>query len=94
MQGQQGGLFISTLPLVGNSTATQQCGSEKVSFTCPKTLQAYNEYLGCIDFVDFDKKTGGSFTHKSHFKKLYKKGYLEILDFKLSNSCVAWSMSA
>ncbi len=34
--------FISSLPVVGNGTTTQQCGSKKVPFSCPKALQAYN----------------------------------------------------
>ncbi len=61
-------LFISTLPLLGNGKTMRQCWSEKVSFTCPKAFQAYNEYIGYLDLVDFDNKIGGSFTHKSFFK--------------------------
>ncbi len=60
--------FISSLLLVGNCTTMQQCGSEKVPFSCPKALQAYNKYMGCVDLVDFDKKIGGSFTEKRLFQ--------------------------
>ncbi len=49
--------FIYTLLLVGNSTTMQQCGSKKISLTCPKALQAYNKYMGYMDFIDFDKKS-------------------------------------
>ncbi len=31
--------YISSLPLIGNGTTMQQCGSE-VPFNCPKALQA------------------------------------------------------
>ncbi len=54
----------------------------------------YNKFMGYVAVVDFDKKIGGSFTHKSHFKKLCKKGFLGILDFMLVNGCVEWNMSA
>ncbi len=50
--------------------------------------------MGFIELVDFDEKFGGSFIDNSHFKKWYKKGFLEVLDFMLVNSCVAWNMSA
>ncbi len=46
-----------TLPLFVNSTTMQQSGSKKISFACPKALQAYNKYLGYMDLVDFDKKS-------------------------------------
>ncbi len=33
----------------------QQTGNMKISLTCPKALQAYDEYMGYINLVDFDK---------------------------------------
>ncbi len=52
-------LFISTLLLVGNITTMQKSGRKKTSLTYPKTLQAYNKYMG---YIVFDKLIGGSFT--------------------------------
>ncbi len=86
-------LFISTLPLMGNKPAVQQYGDEKVFFTCPKALQAYNKYMGYVDLVA-DKKIGGSFTHKSHVKKWYKKGLISILDFMLMNGSIVRNRSS
>ncbi len=39
-------LFISSLLLVGNGKTIQQCGSQRVPYTFPKALQAYNKYMG------------------------------------------------
>ncbi len=55
---------ISSLLLVVNGTTMQQCGSEKVPFSCPKALQAYNKYMGYVDHVNFDEKIGGSLKEK------------------------------
>ncbi len=70
--------FISSLLLVCNGTTMQQSGSKKVPFSCLKTLQAYNKYVGYVDFVDFDKRIGGLFTEKSHFKNCTRKNILEL----------------
>ncbi len=86
--------FISTLPLVGNSTTMQQSGSKKMSFSCPKTLQEYNESMGYVDLIDYDKKVGGYFMQKRSFKKWYKKGCIGIMDFMLVHGHVTWNMSA
>ncbi len=46
----------------------------------------------CVDLFDYDK-IGVLITAKSLFKKWYKQGFLEIMDFILVNILVAWNMS-
>ncbi len=36
--------FISMLSLVENGTTVHQCGSKKVQLSCPKVLQAFNQF--------------------------------------------------
>ncbi len=47
--------FIPPLPPVGSGITMHQCRRDKVEFTCPMTLQAYNQLLGYVELVDFDK---------------------------------------
>ncbi len=49
--------------------------------------------MGYVNLVDYDKKIGGGFTARPHFKKWYKKGFLGNLDFMMVNGRVAWNMS-
>ncbi len=49
--------------------------------------------MGYVDLDDYDKKIGGGFTARPHFKKWYKKGFLGVLDFMMVNGRVAWNMS-
>ncbi len=41
---------------VGNGVTTCWCEKDKKNFTCLKTLQAYNHFIGYMDLIDFDKK--------------------------------------
>ncbi len=85
--------IVSTLLLLGEETVSFWCGREVKTFKCPSALCAYNRFMGYVDLVDYDKKIGGGFTSRPHFKKWYKKGFLGILDFMMVNRRVAWNMS-
>ncbi len=71
--------FVSPLPLVGEETANCQCGMEIKTFKCPSAFCVYNCFMGCVDFVDYNKKIGGGLTARPHFKKWYKKVIWEYL---------------
>ncbi len=73
--------FVSSLPLVGEELITQRCGREVKEFKCPSALCAYNRFMGYVDLVDYDKKIGGGFMSRPHFKKWYKKGFLRVFGF-------------
>ncbi len=60
--------FVSTLPLVGGESVTHWCGREVKTFKCPSPLCAYNQFMGYVDLVDYDKQIGGGFTSQPHFK--------------------------
>ncbi len=68
--------FISALLLVGSGITIYQCDRDKVKFTCPKALQAYNQFMGYVDLVGFDKKIGNSLPKGNISKKSTKKGLL------------------
>ncbi len=48
-----------------------------MEFTCPKTLQAYNQFIRFVDLVGFDKNWWKIFS-KGKFQKFYEQGFLGI----------------
>ncbi len=85
--------FISTFPSVGNESTNQQCGSEKVSFSCPKALNAYIKYMLYVELVDYDTKLE-VFLLLKVISNDDTKVFLGILNFMLVNRCITWNMTS
>jgi hypothetical protein len=63
--------FILSLGVSGKVIVKRRIGEDKVDLEIEKAFKRYtcDNFMGVVDNVDKDKKIGGLFTKKAHFKK-------------------------
>ena len=71
--------FVLTLGLTLVDKVERRIGPDVRKYPCPRLITAYHKGMGGVDRVDQLRMKGTGFANKSHFKKWYKKAFLEFL---------------
>ena len=84
---------VSTIMKPGIKTITRRVGSDLIDVTCPSDIVEYQNYMDGVDRGDQHRVMGAGFANVAHFKKWYKKVFMEIADFNFLQTFEAWNLS-
>ncbi len=86
--------LVSTTGKLGIVKVRHTVGGKQILVDCYVSVKDYGEFVGGVDCVDQQIKCAGGFAHCAHFKKWYKRIFLGILDFMMTNGICGWNLYA
>ena len=68
-------------------------GANLIEVDCPNDIVLYQQNMGGVDRGDQHRIVGAGFSNVAHFKKWYKKAFMEVADFSVLQAFTAWNLS-